>query len=651
MGTNEAVSEQFSYYGVAKGRKPGIYTTWLYAHKQVNRFPGNVYKGFHSLRECIDFLVSCSEYTESTLLVYDERGSATPLTDWTDAIEADDLCGDESTHKDGKSVKDLQAKVILNSVLTYVVYALDNSTADDIISCCVQFYTCDELRLAQKSLWDNCDVNIIGPCVRRRDSSVRSEVEALTSDIIAAVQKLDSAGVLPTFAVDSIGLHRIPKCKPSETNTLSMCERLVTLETRLRSVEESLSDNVCRTLKIEDNMTYKPCYACVTKDTSANINRPPGPVIATVPSKRSIGQWAPPIQASSATRSSTFNDVHMRDRPLNNKTSCGDRTQDMIASVTTRRQAISGGATFHRASARVKMASTGASHRKTALDGTTNGLTDSDRVACDTRGQTTSDDATCVETASGDELATDVATQGQPASSGTVCDLSTSDVTAQVLPASENALLDLQASNVSMSAYHGDVRQKRGGDDATIVQTSSGDESPTGAATQDQPASENVSRDLPASDVALLEGSASHGESRLTRSASRLTIDSQVTTRSADFEPSSYYKKKQRRKTRPIVGTGASNSIRGAPEPCKDIFVYRLASDVVTENVKCFMNENDVDVRAVVQMSKSESLFRSFKVSIKKSDLSKVLQSDFWPEGVNVRRFWEPRKERPQSWE
>jgi len=40
-----------------------------------------------------------------------------------------------------------------------------------------------------------------------------------------AADKLDQAGIVPRVALDSSGLHRIPKVIPAETNALSMCER------------------------------------------------------------------------------------------------------------------------------------------------------------------------------------------------------------------------------------------------------------------------------------------------------------------------------------------------------------------------------------------------------------------------------------------
>ena len=38
-----------------------------------------------------------------------------------------------------------------------------------------------------------------------------------------------------------------------------------------------------------------------------------------------------------------------------------------------------------------------------------------------------------------------------------------------------------------------------------------------------------------------------------------------------------------------------------------------------------------------------DALFNSFKVDIKMSDMAEVLDADFWPIGIHVRRFYKPK--------
>jgi hypothetical protein len=61
------------------------------------------------------------------------------------------------------------------------------------------------------------------------------------------------------------------------------------------------------------------------------------------------------------------------------------------------------------------------------------------------------------------------------------------------------------------------------------------------------------------------------------------------------------------------------------------------------------MNNKNVDVRDIELKSNDESLYNSFHVCIKTPNLKEVLQPDFWPSGVNVRRYWRPRIQQVQS--
>lgn len=53
------------YYAVAKGRKPGIYTTWNECSIQVLRFPGSIYKRFATESEAQEFIKESSTVGKS----------------------------------------------------------------------------------------------------------------------------------------------------------------------------------------------------------------------------------------------------------------------------------------------------------------------------------------------------------------------------------------------------------------------------------------------------------------------------------------------------------------------------------------------------------------------------------------------------------
>ena len=45
-------SETKNYYGVANGRKLGIYTDWGLCQNQTNRYPRALFKGFAEIDDC-----------------------------------------------------------------------------------------------------------------------------------------------------------------------------------------------------------------------------------------------------------------------------------------------------------------------------------------------------------------------------------------------------------------------------------------------------------------------------------------------------------------------------------------------------------------------------------------------------------------------
>ena len=103
----------------------------------------------------------------------------------------------------------------------------------------------------------------------------------------------------------------------------------------------------------------------------------------------------------------------------------------------------------------------------------------------------------------------------------------------------------------------------------------------------------------------------------------------------------------QRRHRKPIVGTreGHDNQrLRGAPEPSRDAFVYRVEKGAEADDITEHLAENNIEARKVVKMSKDKAAFCSFRVEVKVSDLSSLLNEDLWPEGVRVRRFYPAKK-------
>ena len=128
----------------------------------------------------------------------------------------------------------------------------------------------------------------------------------------------------------------------------------------------------------------------------------------------------------------------------------------------------------------------------------------------------------------------------------------------------------------------------------------------------------------------------------LKRSESQLTVNSNVSQNSAPFELQRDARKRMRRRAQAVVGTGMSGSVRGAPQPNRDIFVFRVELGDA-DGIKNYMTERNIDVRNIEKKSNDEAHLKSFKVTVCVAQLVHVLEPDFWPKGVCVRRWYQPR--------
>ena len=105
-------------------------------------------------------------------------------------------------------------------------------------------------------------------------------------------------------------------------------------------------------------------------------------------------------------------------------------------------------------------------------------------------------------------------------------------------------------------------------------------------------------------------------------------------------------RRRKNRDTRKTV-TGSSlayaGKLTGAPEPSRDIFVYRTIKGTQEQDIHEYLESKNVDPRTISEVSNEDAKFSSFKVELKVSDIDTVLKADFWPQGICVRRFYRPR--------
>ena len=98
------------------------------------------------------------------------------------------------------------------------------------------------------------------------------------------------------------------------------------------------------------------------------------------------------------------------------------------------------------------------------------------------------------------------------------------------------------------------------------------------------------------------------------------------------------------RKQKVVSGSKNTSNIRGAPEPSRDIFVYRVHGDTSLEEMHQYITSQGFTVRDIKCTSKAESIFKSFCVTLPLSQFKDAFQPTVWPEGVRMRRFW-PKKD------
>ena len=79
-------------------------------------------------------------------------------------------------------------------------------------------------------------------------------------------------------------------------------------------------------------------------------------------------------------------------------------------------------------------------------------------------------------------------------------------------------------------------------------------------------------------------------------------------------------------------------NLKGAPIPTIDIFVYKILEGGCND-VKCYLEAENIDVKEVTVKSNRDARFKSFRVTINRTDLKIVLNKSFWPFGVGC-KIW-----------
>lgn len=98
------------------------------------------------------------------------------------------------------------------------------------------------------------------------------------------------------------------------------------------------------------------------------------------------------------------------------------------------------------------------------------------------------------------------------------------------------------------------------------------------------------------------------------------------------------------RKKRRIFGSGSAviQGLQGAPPPLHHVWVSHVKEGDV-QSLKSHLHNNAIVVADIEKVSHAESKFGSFKVSIYKTDIDKVMKDSLWPSGVRC-ELWRDKQ-------
>jgi hypothetical protein len=131
-------------------------------------------------------------------------------------------------------------------------------------------------------------------------------------------------------------------------------------------------------------------------------------------------------------------------------------------------------------------------------------------------------------------------------------------------------------------------------------------------------------------------------------SLDRVSAASEAEGSTTGYEMPGYVKKRknrqQKKRQKFITGVASgSGSFKGAPVPSRSLFVYRVAKDTDTNDLKLFLRDMDFDVSELCCISHEDSKLKSFKLTVPVDQIESLLDVAVWPRGVRVRRYFAPK--------
>ena len=87
-----------------------------------------------------------------------------------------------------------------------------------------------------------------------------------------------------------------------------------------------------------------------------------------------------------------------------------------------------------------------------------------------------------------------------------------------------------------------------------------------------------------------------------------------------------------------------SSKFRGAPEPDRHLFIYRVENDTDVADVTQYLDNENIPYTLVECLSNPNAKFKSFKLTVGVSRYQQLFNDHICPHGIRVRAFRAPRK-------
>ena len=162
-----------------------------------------------------------------------------------------------------KDSSPLSAPMINSPLLSYVHASLQTGTKEQIRRVVLGHFDPKLVTDAKNDLWASY-ADVLGEKKTRKGSNSKSKYEFEMDDIFDAMDKLDALKIEPNFVVSATDLFLLPRTRPEEVLSISIIERLSTLECQMQRIIEEYVVDPCRseifsTLKdiAHDNIALK----------------------------------------------------------------------------------------------------------------------------------------------------------------------------------------------------------------------------------------------------------------------------------------------------------------------------------------------------------------------------------------------------------